>query len=133
MLRFNWKLAAVLTLLAASGCGQNPYGTHSVTGTITLDGQPLPSARVMFSPTAGRPSSAITDEQGHYELHYIRDIMGAEAGQHSVSITTEAEPFENGQYPPERIPRHYNAATTLTANVEEGTNEINFELQSKKR
>lgn len=132
MFRLTWTLLVSLLALAAVGCGQNPYETNSVTGVVTLDGAPLPGARVTFFPAGGRPSYGITDENGRYELTYIRDIMGAEAGRHAVSITTEADTLPNGQMPPERIPRRYNAASTLTAEVTEGANEIDFELESKK-
>lgn len=102
-----------------------------------MDGSPLANARVTFTPKDGRPSYGITDDKGQYKLRYIRDVMGAEVGQHSVSITTEHEappatapPKEE---PPEKIPPRYNQATTLSANVEEGSNQFNFDLESAKR
>ena len=111
-----YQLSRILFLLFFSlsllGCSSNQYDMNFVEGVVTMDGSPLPNARVTFTPKDGRPSYGITDDSGHYELRYIRDIMGAEAGQHTVSITTEhkappvtAPPVEQ---PPEKIPPRYN-------------------------
>lgn len=135
-----YRLIKILFLsllsLATLGCGSSAYDINSVTGVVTMDGKPLPNARVTFTPQDGRPSYGISDESGRYELRYIRDILGAEVGQHTVAITTEYEappitapPMEQ---PPETIPPRYNRATTLTADVQAGSNEFNFDLESKK-
>lgn len=122
-----------LLLIAALGCGPS-YDVNTVSGIVTMDGAPLPEARVTFTPAQGRPSVGVTDASGRYELRYIRDTMGAEVGSHSVAITTEFEPPVSDvptPSPPETIPPRYNSATTLTAEVKAGPNEIDFPLESK--
>lgn len=122
-----------LLLVAVLGCGPS-YDVNSVTGIVTMDGAPLPSARVTFTPPQGRPSSGVTDASGRYELRYIRDTMGAELGRHAVAITTEFVPPASDvetASPPEKIPPRYNTATTLTAEVKPGPNEIDFPLDGK--
>jgi hypothetical protein len=53
--------------LAAAGCGTPPT---VVTGTVTLDGQPLEKAIVQFRPERDhdRPAVGLTDALGHYRL-----------------------------------------------------------------
>jgi hypothetical protein len=117
---------ASLICIVLLGCGQGdrpPLGT--VKGVVTLDGKPLADAAVRFLPiTPVRASMSMTDSNGRYELIYIRDIMGAAVGEHRVEITTESAGTA------EKLPAQYHSKTTLTAKVEPGVNEINFDLQS---
>lgn len=104
-----------------------------VTGTVTLDGQPLDEAMITFQPVAGdEPGSKIsasvgrTDKSGHYELDYVKDVKGAAVGAHRVMIQA---PLPTGK---ERLPARYNLRTQLTANVEKGGNTVDFPLTSGK-
>lgn len=127
----------LLSLLIA-GCSQTPQDMPEiapVTGTVLLDGKPLPYATVVFQPDEGRSSNGQTDAEGHYELLFNKDSMGAELGSHKVYITTYRE-FDNPDNPnqkatPELLPSKYNSKTELTATVEPGDNEISFDLKSK--
>lgn len=122
-----------LLLVAVLGCDPS-YAVNSVTGIVTMDGAPLPNARVTFTPPQGRPSTGVTDASGRYELRYIRDTMGAEVGRHSVAITTELPPPVSdlpAAPPKEEIPSRYNSATGLTVEVKAGPNEFDFALDSK--
>ena len=86
--RSTWTLGcAVLLALVAlclSGCGSSEgYTLVPVSGTITLDGQPLAGASVSFQrsggeATVGPGSGAVTDASGKYEL------KTAEADSHPV-------------------------------------------------
>ena len=96
-----------------------------VTGTVTLDGQPLERAAVIFRPTEGRASRGLTDKEGRFELLYLRDIRGAMLGSHQVSITTRSE-----SRPEELVPEKYNQRTTLTREVEDTNNVFEFALTS---
>lgn len=136
MTKLRYALPALALLLAVSGCGGDPYGLSQVTGVVTMDGAPLPSAAVSFRPASGRPAQGITDQDGRYELIYIRDIRGAEQGAYTVSITTYREASPDpvaGKPKPETIPARYNKQSTLTAEVESGANEINFDLTSSRK
>lgn len=122
-------LSSILALLSISGCGGD--GTRPelvpVRGRVTLDGQPLPKALVVFRAEAGgRGSRSITASDGSYELTYLRDMKGAQPGKNTVSITTATE----GQ-PVERVPRKYNKDSTLVVDVPSPDGEINFDLSSK--
>lgn len=127
--------AATLLAFVCAGCGDSTIG--SVEGTVTFDGQPLKGALVTFVPKeGGRPSYGRTDEDGRYELHYSNDKDGALVGSHKVMISTERGGDEDAEDPKkrksvkEKVPARYNKKTELTAEVESGSNTINFDLDS---
>lgn len=128
-------LGLSLFVLSVTGCGGPTYDTGLVSGTITLDGAPLASARIQFQPESGSPSSGYTDSDGKYELKYTRDTMGAEPGMHEVSISTfvEGNPFSKipTETIPERVPTKYNKKTELTAEVVKGKNTHDFALSTE--
>lgn len=121
--------AALLLGLLAGGCsGPNRPPLGKVAGTVTLDGQPLAEALVVFVPEqAGRTSQAVTDASGRYELVYLGDVGGAMVGKNAVRIITATA--ENGGK--ERLPDRYHRASTLTADVTSGENTFDFALTSK--
>ena len=129
----QFTIVALFSLLCG-GCGAaNLPGLGFVSGTVTLDGQPLENVLVSFAPENGRPSTGITDSSGNYELNYIRDTKGAIPGTHRVRITTLQE-APSDQDPTaavqEKIPAKYNVNTTLTAEVNADENTFDFALES---
>ena len=120
-------LSAFVVLALLGGCTRNGDRPDlgQVQGTVTLDGEPLKGAVIAFRPREGQPSSARTDSNGNYELHYLRDIRGAKVGFHKVKITTATE--EN---PQERVPVRYNRKSNLTKNVQPRKNRFDFKLVS---
>ena len=136
--KINAVLFLALLSFAVLGCGtdiEDQPEIAAVNGFVTLDGEPGQKLQVVFTPKEGRPSQAITDEGGAFELNYIRDIAGAKVGQHSVQITTlpdassdrpeEMVPFT------ETIPPEFNTKTTLTADVIPGENTFVFDVTTK--
>ena len=113
----------------ALGCGSDDRPElGDVTGTVTLNGQPLAAAAVIFQPTGqntGRASRSVTDQEGHYRLNYLRDIDGAVVGSHKVYITTASE-----ESPEEHLPGKYSKPreTVLTAEVTGNGDTIDFAL-----
>ena len=72
-------MAELLLLLLAPGCSRT---YRPVTGTATLDGNPLADAYLAFVPVgAGEAAYATTDEDGNFDLstHFAR---GAAAGEY---------------------------------------------------
>jgi hypothetical protein len=123
---------AILVAACFAGCGGPDHpDVGRVSGVVTLDGQPLADATVMFQPTSGRASIATTDSAGKYSLTYLDGVPGALLGQHKVIIRTEI-PGEDGQPPQvkEKLPKRYHDQTELTAEVKPGSNTINFDLTS---
>ncbi|MCC6507921.1 MAG: carboxypeptidase regulatory-like domain-containing protein [Pirellulaceae bacterium] len=123
----------LLTCLSMLGCsGPEHPDVGRVSGKVTLDGQPLAEATVMFQPSTGRASMATTDSDGNYTLSYIDQVSGAIIGSHKVIIRTEI-PGEDGQPPvaKEKLPKKYHDRSELTADVKAGSNTFDFELASK--
>lgn len=134
-------LALLLVLCPMSGCGGQPYKFAKVSGTVTLDGQPLADARVLFTPTEkknpGPSSSATTDASGRYTLAAISGQPGAVVGNHRVSITTargkgSSRDDRGTQAVQEILPACYNADTRLSFDVPPGgTDTADWKLARK--
>lgn len=102
-----------------------------VSGTVTLDGAPLPNASVQFIPdaakgTQGAPAVGFTDAAGKYEL-VTATVEGAIVGHHQIRVEARAAPKnEMDTLPPLITPQRYsNPATSgLTAEVKAGENNV---------
>jgi len=113
------KWASLFSLIL-TGCSSGPGDMPKiapVTGVVTIDGQPLPEAEILFQPASGRASTGLTDENGKYTLMFNRDASGAKIGPHDVSIITYKQ-FDQ-------------SLSKMTATVKEGDNVINLDLKSK--
>jgi len=101
-----------------------------VTGRITLDGQPLKNADIVFQPDdAKSPSYGRTDADGRYELGYKRGVLGARVGQHTVQISVSRELVPN---PPRILPR-YNTESELRREVTAAEDNVfDFDVQAEK-
>lgn len=141
MIRFQYlQFSLCALLLFCCGCPSSNGNIGTVEGVVTLDGEPVGQATVMFFPSSGRASIGTTDDAGRYKLVYTRSEDGAVVGTHKVTISTEIkasdgygddEPAVQGKK--EIIPAKYldRRKTELTANVEPGSNSINFDLTSE--
>ena len=128
-------ILGVFGLLLISGCGRALDDIGRVSGRVTLDGQPLANATVIFSPTTpGNQFVAVTDADGEYSLLYSAKTRGAEPGEHRVTISTFSKGDPDGDPPvsktAERVPYRYNLRSELTASVERGNNAVHFDLDS---
>jgi len=102
-----------------------------VTGTITLDGQPLAGAHVIFEPiktpdndVKAAASHGLTDETGTFSLVYVKDITGAVVGMHRVEISARNEKGK------ERVPFQYNVRSTLAIEVKPDSEPLKFDILS---
>jgi hypothetical protein len=125
--------AICLVSLCAGGCSSRPKDFPKlapVTGTVTMDGQPLARAVVTFLSEKGVAASGATDANGRYTLLYRGSADGASPGRNTVTVTTVPDDPNMGVVK-ERIPAAYNTQSTLTADVVAGTNTFDFSLESK--
>jgi hypothetical protein len=112
----------------------------SVSGTVTLDGKPLPDAVVRFIPTGdgtapARPALGRTNSNGSYSLEFSTSLSGALPGSYRVEISTGRLPDDGRKGvripgAPETVPDSYNSKSTLVEEVRPQHNTINFELKS---
>jgi hypothetical protein len=117
------SILAALAVLSA-GCSSEPYKIAPVSGRVTLNGQPVPRAAVMFQPVAvegnfnpGPGSTGVTDADGRYTLTVVgKDTKGAVVGKHKVRITMFEDPGDSADDRPQRpkpkqgiqVPAKYN-------------------------
>lgn len=118
-----WLVIPVMFLMPM-GCNRGGVKLAEVRGKVTANGQPLPNARVIFTPiSGGRPSLGTTDSEGRYRMQYAEGVWGSLLGKHAISVSTAVEPDSDSSDPEkqaghlETIAPEYNVATTLEANV----------------
>jgi hypothetical protein len=126
--------AFCFTVAAVSGCGGSGANLGKVTGKVTLAGQPVNEALVMFSPVnGGSPSVGRTTADGSYTLVYARGINGAVVGDHTVTISTYKEALEDPPTPEvkETVPLKYREGDDLPkVTVKSGSNNLDFTLEA---
>jgi len=125
----GWRLFAFVFLVVA-GCGDSKFG--QVSGTVTLDGQPLANATVEFQPKNGSPSYGETDQKGRFQLLYSPKKAGASVGEHTVRISTYriVADAANSVTLPEKVPPVYNSDSQETREVKPGRQTMNFDIRT---
>ena len=96
MLRLPSQTICVLicSLLALPACGQRDESLAEVSGDVTFCGLPA-VAEVLFEPlnnsgqSAGRASTAMSDESGRFRLMLDDSKSGAKIGRHRVTIRVQ--------------------------------------------
>jgi hypothetical protein len=130
-------VAIVLAAFMALGCGSSHPDLAPVSGRVTLDGEPVFEAEVLFQPQEKRsPSTGTTDRDGRYELYYKRGVKGAAIGPHIVQIEMDTEIVDEDGKPKRRkqaIPARYNKQTELRREVKPGENVFDFDLKSESK
>jgi hypothetical protein len=96
--RVHWARSLTALALAPflAGCGGGPRPVK-VSGTVTLNGQPVEGAMVQFVPVKddGRPATGITNADGGFSLTTVENLDGAMPGTYKVVITYRP-PVETG-------------------------------------
>jgi hypothetical protein len=140
----RWLPLAILVAFAGCGAASDGLPRQPISGTVSLDGQPLATGVITFTPAADQATQsggiitggtfAVPRAQGPVPGKYAVSISSASA-QASVP-PDEAKTGMPGHVAPSRgrdpIPDKYNARTTLTADVKEGGgNQFQFDLKTK--
>lgn len=120
---------AIFGLFFMVGCGDGGPVRCEVTGTVTLDGEPLETGQVLFLPVDGQgPSDACPIVAGAFEGEVA---LGSK--QVEITATKEVPAAQEGGMPDyiNLVPAQYNTSTTLTAEVtESGLEPATFALDS---
>lgn len=139
MRRTTFYSLIIFTLATvAMGCSGSVDGPklYSVTGTVTLDGQPIPDASILFKDPTGKNKSYFASvKDGSYSTEM-------EAGKRQVIITASRKSKDKmvdnaegtGKEPAmeQYLPAIYNEKTTLEIDVVSGgENQFPFDLKSK--
>ena len=120
-----------LLIVLVVGCGPAGPELAPVTGRVTLDGEPLYPADVVFQPDGAKPPSfGRTDEDGRYTLGYKRGVEGALVGPHTVRIMIVTEQTRG----PQLVPPRYNTESELRREVLAGEeNVFDFDLTTDEK
>ena len=124
---------ALALLVVLSGCGREK--TVPVSGTVTLDGEPIGPGTIIFTPTTEGALSAMGSfgTDGRYQLSTFDPNDGAVLGSHRVIIqassSSESE-FGDEEIIDSNIPLLYAdpQQSGLTAEVIPGSGPIDFDL-----
>ena len=132
----------LLAWLGLCGCAADEYRDLKlveVSGTVTLDGQPLAGAKVSFFGDDKRDAIGVTDANGRYILMYDSKKAGATQGAKVVRITQADVDVEGANPDPptsgegavkEPIPARYNRNSELKADVTPSNKTFDFALKS---
>ncbi|MEP3480916.1 MAG: hypothetical protein ABJZ55_16840 [Fuerstiella sp.] len=125
--RHSLAAFTLLGALVAVGCSEQNSDLASVTGTVRLNGEPLPDTVIEFSPTGstGSISMGITDSSGNYEMLFTMSQKGASLGENLVRITTSDAGIDGIK---QLVPAKYNTKSDLLRVVEPGANSFDFEI-----
>ena len=124
----NGFLVTVLVVfVGCSGDTEDIPELGQVSGTVSMDGEALSGAQILFIPTAGSSSVGSTDELGRYELAFNKNVKGAVIGQHTVQIKKYGEPGSANDTE-NLVPEKYGDQSKLTAEIVAGKNEVDFAL-----
>jgi hypothetical protein len=125
-------LTFALIFPGLSGCG----GTATVSGQVTVDGEPLKNGVISYVPAddSGAPATTAIQD-GKYELQMV-------PGKKFVQISAPGAVRKVREYnapdapeiviTDERLPARYNSATDLVLEVKAGINTKDWDLDTKK-
>ena len=131
-MRRLWCGLLVGVAALAAGCGGGEKA-HTVSGTVTFDGEPVKEGHIAFHPAGGGAGAGASISGGRYSVT-------APAGKYRVEVNasrmTKLPPGQTGmngatEEVREFIPKRYNSASELTADVP-GPDPLNFDLKTGK-
>jgi hypothetical protein len=92
-----WCCAAAVSSCLLIGCNKKT-NVVEVTGKVTRNGKVVPNLYLNFVPDEGRPSWAMTDDNGDFKLNYDKERDGAQVGTHTVWVQVRGRsPKEEGE------------------------------------
>lgn len=142
ILRTPAVVSAVLVSLSVAGCGQESrWQRLPVSGTVTLDGEPLAGGTITFVPLKGAagPKARTSVVDGSFEFDADRGPVAGTMRVEIHSAGVDVEEFEqmirSGQRPVTRriaIPKDFNDYSQLRVQVAtDGANQFEFNLNTE--
>jgi len=131
----NRVCLTLLLFIAMSGC--NRGSGASVSGTVTLDGNPLDEATITFVPATGgqRQAAWAPVAGGKYAIDSASDLGTGQFRVEIRAVRTLSDKANSNEptlmTAKDIVPGKYNTKSELTAEITPGKNVVNFELQMK--
>ena len=129
--RFMALVSSCCLILHLTGCGGSSVATHSVEGTVAIDGKPLDVGQIVFDPISKNIAAAATDiKEGKY-------LLQASEGEYRVRIMASRKAEGSGPVPgldgvtvvETRLGPEFNTESKLTARVAPQVNSgIHFDV-----
>lgn len=127
------SLVLVGCVTCLMGCANSGPETYSVTGTVTFNGQPIPTGDITFESDSGDASAdagRIVDGKYECKARPGRKKVKITASREKPGKTTKGAMGETIAEREEYIPLNYNSETELTAEIDQSNdNKIHFELK----
>jgi hypothetical protein len=124
-------LLAAIGLLALAGCGPRS-DRLAVSGTVTLNGEPLSGGSIHFTSLGEQKlASGAMIENGEYHIPQEKGLLPGEYHLEISAPDTDSPPVMIGGSPtaPELIPPEYNVDSKKTIQVTtDGDNHFEFEI-----
>ena len=134
-MRIAFLLLALSVCFVLSGCG-GPDNRAKVSGTVTLNGEPLATGSISFVPAEGNtgPSSGGAIADGKYS---VPGDKGVAIGKNRVSIKSSKKTGRKiniGRDGLEdewvqAIPAKYNKQSEIVRDIQPGSNRLDFNLE----
>lgn len=127
-------LSALLLAVMIAGCSSKPAG-GTVKGSVTLDGQPLATGRILFvAVDQSSPSAEAAITAGEFEALVPPGDKRVEI--RAPKVTGKKKMYDTPDSPTvdtvvELLPAKYNVNSELTMTVDGTAQEQKFDLQSK--
>jgi hypothetical protein len=135
MLRKSCWIGLLFCVVLVVACSQGP-STGTVSGAVTLDGQPLSKGHIDFTPLDGQgQTGGVMIENGKFSgpvpVAKMRVKIHATkpSGKKYKAYDTPDSPWEEDVV--EALPAKYNEKSDITLDVKRGRQTVNYDLQSK--
>ena len=129
-----WRTHLLATLLLVSACSTGPQ-VATVTGEVTLDGQPIKDGRISFTPVDGQGQTGGAEiKDGKFTAEVPLANMKVQINGNKVVGKFKA--YDTPESPVmdqivELVPPKYNVNSELTLDVKKGLPPQKYDLKSK--
>lgn len=124
----SFPILLACVALACVGCDNQHPNIVPVSGTVTIDGEPLSVGQVRVLAAEHRPAIGKINEDGTFTLSCFELGDGAPAGTHLATVTAAEQLSETSSrwYAPKKYSS--NATSELWVTIEGPTDDLTIEL-----
>jgi hypothetical protein len=123
------------------GCSSGGLRTAAVSGTVTLNGQPVAEGSITFIPVEGTtgPERGAVIKDGQYSIPQAKGVVVGKNRVELRSIQKSGKKIQDPTKPPgtlidelaEAFPPECNSKSTLVRDIQAENNTLNFAIDTK--